>query len=102
WRVVGDYTMSVGIHGDAYGNLGYIRGLIFVALFALFTRGAMLLVYKYSLMYFNSLVLWIPYIFFYSVRPGSEFYIISNWIVKSGFIVICFFLLIWAVFKKRV
>jgi hypothetical protein len=92
WRMTGSYTMSVGVHGDGYGNFGYWGGLAFVAFFFLFTRGVFNLLHRLGRI-FPSLILWIPYLFFYSIRPGSEFYIITNWIVKSAVILILVFII---------
>lgn len=87
WRMTGSYTMSVGVHGDGYGNFGYWGGLLFVGCFFFFTKWAFNVLHYASISY-PSLVLWIPYLFFYSIRPGAEFYIITNWVIKSAIILI--------------
>ena len=75
-------ALSVGIHGDGYANFGFYGGLIFSFLFYV------IMFQLYKFLCYRSvgspiLVFFVPYIYFYLVRPGSEFYIVTNWIVKS-------------------
>lgn len=80
-------ALSVGIHGDGYANFGFYGGLIFSFLFYVI----MFQLYKFlcsKSIKFPILVFFVPYIYFYLVRPGSEFYIVTNWIVKSCILIV--------------
>ncbi len=88
-------AMNVGIFGDGYGNFGYAGNLIFAFLFGFLINYALYGFYKLSRKY-PTLIMWLPFIFFYVMRAGNEFYIIVNWVVKSSILVLIIFLL----FKK--
>jgi hypothetical protein len=88
-------TMNVGIFGDGYGNFGYNGNLIFSFLFGLAVNYAISVAYKLSKKY-STILMWLPFIFFYVMRAGNEFYIIANWIVKSA----VFVWIIYFLFKK--
>lgn len=83
-------AMNVGLFGDGYGNFGFTGGLIFSFLFGLLINYALLTSVNLSNKY-PTLILWLPFIFFYVMRAGNEFYIIFNWVVKSS-------ILVWGIF----
>lgn len=84
-------AMSVGVQGDAYGNFGYLGGVIFCLFFGIFVGKSIFFIYKSSLVNYPDLILWTPLIFFYVMRVGNDYYAISNWIVKSTIFVIMYF-----------
>ena len=87
-----NYTIAVGIPGDGYGNFGPVNGAVFCFFVALFFNISIRLFYKICDRHPN-LLLWCPLIFFYLMRAGDDFYIITNWIVKSSVFVYLIFLL---------
>ncbi len=96
WRLSNKTMMNVGIMGDGYGNFGPLGGIAFCFSFGLFVS----LFYKRMILWSinrPTLLLWIPLIFFYVMRAGNEFYIIANWMVKVGILVLLYFL----IFERR-
>jgi hypothetical protein len=92
WRLGARTSMNVGIMGDGYGNFGLNGGMWFCFGFGLFLS----VFFKKAMDWSQkrpSIILWLPLLFFYSMRAGNEFYIIANWIVKSGVIVLAYFLI---------
>lgn len=83
-------AMNVGVLGDGYGNFGKIGGIIFCFCFGLFMNSYVRKIFELALKY-KTTPLWIPVIFFYSMRAGNEFYIITNWMVKVSLIVALFY-----------
>lgn len=89
-RLLKRTAMNVGIFGDGYGNFGYAGNLIFSFLFACLINFALFSANKLGRKY-PTFIFWMPFIFFYVMRAGNEFYIIVNWAVKSS-------LLVWLIF----
>lgn len=83
-------AMNVGVLGDGYGNFGYIGGIAFCFTFGLFLNFYFKRIFKLAIKY-KTLPLWIPIIFFYTMRAGNEFYIIANWMIKVSVIVFLFY-----------
>lgn len=94
-------SMNVGILGDGYGNFGFLGGILFCFLFGLFLNLAINVCLKISNRTY-SILFWMPLIFFYAMRAGNEFYIITNWIVKSGIIVMFYFYISKRIFRKSI
>lgn len=90
------YTISVGILGDGYGNFGVSGGIIFCFVIGLFFNIFIYFFCKLSKRN-PSLFLWGIFIFFYLIRAGDDFYIISNWLIKSSMMLI----VIYYLFKKH-
>jgi len=84
--------MTIGILGDAYVNFGLIGGAVFMLGFGLFLNYILGFIYRLSSKY-PSLILWIPFIFFYAMRAGNEFVVILNFITKSSIVVFIIFFL---------
>lgn len=84
--------MTIGILGDAYVNFGLIGGAFFMLGFGLFLNYILGIIYNLSSKY-PSLILWIPFIFFYAMRAGNEFVVILNFITKSSIVVFIIFFL---------
>ncbi len=94
WKLHALVSMNVGIVGDGYVNFGPVGGVLFCFLFGLFLNYI-----TFRLMKRGSrqaeFVLWIPVILFYAMRiAGNDFYIITNWIVKVGLLVLLFYYLL--------
>jgi hypothetical protein len=90
------YTISVGILGDGYGNFGVGGGIAFCFCVGLFYNFCIFLFRRISEKN-PSVYLWGIFIFFYLIRAGDDFYIISNWLVKSSMMLA----VIYLVFKGR-
>ena len=84
-------VMNVGLLGDGYGNFGYRGGIVFCFLFALFLNLSLYTIHKISLYKQPTLILWTPAIFFFAIRAGNDFYIMTNWMVKYTMVVIFFY-----------
>jgi hypothetical protein len=80
------YTIAVGIPGDGYGNFGVNGGILFCFLVGLFFNLALSIFYRICSKK-PPLLLWSILIFFYLMRAGDDFYIVSNWILKSSLFV---------------
>jgi hypothetical protein len=93
-------AFNVGIFGDAYLALGPVIGIIFVFLVG-FLFSLVYANYSYNLNKYPDLIVWSILIFFMVMRAGNEFYIIFNWIVKTGFFTVFFLKLIRPYFIKE-
>lgn len=83
WKLDKKVTMNLGIAGDAYGAFGLIGGIFFCGfvglLYGILFKLTNNLAKKHiDIFIFNMLI------FFYLMRAGNEFYIITNWIVKAS------------------
>ena len=90
------YTIAMGILGDGYGNFGIEGGMLFCFLVGVFFNFCVYLFYRIS-QKTPSVYLWGIFIFFYLIRAGDDFYIISNWIIKSSMMLA----VIYAMFKSQ-
>lgn len=91
WRLSKRVAMSVGLLGDGYGNFGPYGGMIYCLGFGILL-GLIFKLWNRWAHNYPTLILWGVMIFFYCMRAGDETYIIINWIVKSGFFVLVYFL----------
>ena len=76
-------SMSIGVLGDFYVNFNFGGSLIALYLFGLFL--ALLVKWFYIKFVSNDLInlVWLPFIFSYLIRPGNEFYMVLNHIIKA-------------------
>lgn len=93
WKLGRGTAMNVGVLGDGYGNFGRIGGIFFCLSFGAFMGYIFRLFYSLAKKY-PTLPIWGTLIFFYSMRAGNEFYIIGNWIIKTGSLVFVYYFLI--------
>ncbi|HRP33985.1 MAG TPA: hypothetical protein PKV73_18935 [Agriterribacter sp.] len=94
-------AMNVGILGDGFGNFGYIGGILFCFAFGVFLNLA--LNYCFTLSgKVPTILFWIPLIFFYVMRAGNEFYIITNWTVKVALVVVVYYAISKRIFGKAI
>lgn len=76
-------AMTIGVLGDFYINFGAYVSLLFLFLFgAIFSR--------ISLWFYNQFIvvnplnlIWLPFLFSYLIRPGNEFYMVLNHLIKA-------------------
>lgn len=88
-RVSEGTVFGLSVLGDIYGNFPLVTAVLVT-----------FLLYFFSTKLFNSLyvfgfsnpnyIFWIPLIFFHFLRPGEDFFMTFNWIVKSMIFVFCF------------
>lgn len=89
YELRGNTSMTIGVIGDFYINFGFYGTIISIFLFGY-------LLAKIFITFFNRFVtdspiniIWIPFIFSYLLRPGNEFYMLINHLIKS--IIILYF-----------
>ncbi|HTN05242.1 hypothetical protein [Agriterribacter sp.] len=99
--LVTSVAMNVGILGDGFGNFGYTGGILFCFGFGLFLNLAMGYCFTLSRT-ITTVLFWMPLIFFYVMRAGNEFYIITNWTVKVALVVIVYYYISKRIFGKPV
>ncbi len=90
WHLDKGTAMNLGLMGDAYGNLGSKKGIVFIFGFGLLI-GFGHRKYQNALVTFPDLLCWAPLFYNYLIRAGNEYYIITNWYVKTGFVTLLFF-----------
>lgn len=89
-------TMNLGLFGEAYANFGPIMGIIFVGLFGLLLNFVIFKIEYYSKFY-PTIILWLPFILTYPIRPGNDITVLLNYLVKSLIVTLVFFYL----FRKK-
>lgn len=94
-------SMNVGILGDGFGNFGYTGGILFCFGFGLFLNLAMGYCFTLSRK-IKTILFWMPLIFFYIMRAGNEFYIITNWTVKVALVAIVYYYISKRIFGKPI
>lgn len=90
WRLGGSTTMNVGILGDGYGNFGYYGGILFCFGFGA-ALGLIFSIFYSAAKSRPSVLFWGVLLFFYAMRAGNDFYIIGNWLFKSGIFILFYF-----------
>ncbi len=86
-ELIGNTSMDLSIVGEAYANYGVAGGIFFMFLLGLF--------YNLTLKYLTKkaqknpeLLLWIPLIYFYTVKAESDFTTSVNHLTKSSLLLI--------------
>lgn len=92
WRLGSGTTMNVGVLGDGYGNFGYYGGILFCFGFGA-ALGLVFLIFYSAAKSRPSVLFWGVLLFFYAMRAGNDFYIIGNWLFKSGVFILFYFLI---------
>lgn len=90
WHLADGTAMNLGLIGDAYGNFGPKKGIIFIFIFGCII-GFGHRRFQKGLLKYPDLLCWTPLFYNYLIRAGNEFYIITNWYVKTGLITLLFF-----------
>lgn len=88
-------SMALSSVGDAYLNFGVGGGSVFMFFLGLFYSEVLKAFSRYS-KYFPALILFIPLVFYYPIRPDCELQTILGHLVKS-----CFLLIIVFQFKRN-
>lgn len=79
-------SMGLSSLGDAYINFGIFGGAIFMFFYGLFFNYVLKTYKKYSEIY-PALILFVPLIFYYPIRPDCELQTILGHLVKSSFVI---------------
>ncbi|TXD81373.1 hypothetical protein ESY86_09850 [Subsaximicrobium wynnwilliamsii] len=82
--ILNDQTsMSVGVIGDFYLNFGFNGTLVSMFVFGFFMAKVCLWFYKKYIVKNPIDLVWLPFIFSYFIRPGNEFYMVLNHLIKA-------------------
>ena len=81
-------SMGLSSVGDAYLNYGIVGGCIFMFLLGLLYSGILNVFHKQSFKY-PALILFLPMIFYYPIRPDCELQTILGHLFKAIFLISC-------------
>ena len=90
YNIVG-FSMNIGPFGEGYANFDVIGGIAYVFLYALFFNYMLSLVLKYAEKR-PTIILWIPFLFFYSIGVETDLLTTMGYLLKGLFFT-------WLVFK---
>jgi hypothetical protein len=93
-------SMGLSSIGDAYVNWGVFGGVVFMFVLGFFYSEVLNAFQKYSLMY-PILILFVPLVFYYPIRPDCELQTILGHLVKSCFLIFMMIQFWGFVFKTR-
>jgi hypothetical protein len=93
-------SMGLSSVGDAYVNWGVFGGAVFMFVLGVFYSEVLNAFQKYSLMY-PILILFVPLVFYYPIRPDCELQTILGHLVKSCFLIFMVIQFWGVVFKVR-
>lgn len=79
-------SMGLSSVGDAYVNFGVVGGCIFMFLLGLLFNFVLKSFHKYS-KYYPVLILFVPLVFYYPIRPDCELQTVLGHLVKSCFLI---------------
>jgi hypothetical protein len=91
-------SMGLSSVGDAYINWGVFGGVAFMFILGFFYSEVLNMFYKYSIIY-PTLILFVPLVFYYPIRPDCELQTILGHLVKSCFLIFVIFQ-VWGVSFK--
>lgn len=78
-----DTSMSIGVIGDIYINFGFYGSILFLFFLGLFFSRISLWFYKRFVITNPINLIWLPFLFSYLIRPGNEFYMVLNHLIKA-------------------
>lgn len=95
-------AMTIGVIGDFYINFGFLGTIILMFLFGYLLAKFINLFYKLYIVKSSINIIWLPFIFSYLIRPGNEFYMVINHLIK-GMVILYFFnkLFIYQLLKNK-
>jgi hypothetical protein len=83
YNLSSDTAMTIGVLGDFYLNFGFTGSLFFLFLAGMFFS-------KVSQWFYHKFIkpnpinlIWLPFLFSYLIRPGNEFYMVLNHLIKG-------------------
>ncbi len=81
--IISDNTsMDLSILGEAYANYGYFGAIVFMFILGLFYNLIFKLIIKKAIKH-PELLVWIPFVFFYTVKAENDFATALNQLTKS-------------------
>jgi len=95
------YSIGISPFGEAWGNFGKVGGIAFMLFFGLllnFFFNALLKIAVHT----KSLILWCPYLFFYSVQMETDIVTMLNSFTKAAMFTFVFYKLYPLVFKMKI
>ena len=78
-----DTSMSIGVIGDIYINFGFYGSILFLFFLGMFFYRISLWFYKRFIITNPINLIWLPFLFSYLIRPGNEFYMVLNHLIKA-------------------
>ena len=93
-------SMGLSSLGDAYINFGVFGGIIFMFLLGCLYNYILVLFNKYTYHY-PSLLIFVPLVFYYPIRPDCELQTILGHLVKSCFLIFVIIQFWKPIFKSR-
>lgn len=88
-------SMDLSTVGEAYANYGLIGGIIMMFVLGIFYSGMFRWITFYSMKY-PELVLWLPFVFFYTVKAENDLATALNQMIKSLLVMV---IIIWGMNK---
>jgi len=79
-------SMNLSVIGEAYGNYGFIGGIIFMFFLGSFYNWIIIYVIKLSKKN-PTLILWLPLLFFQVIKAETDFAIVFNHLAKSAIVI---------------
>ena len=85
------YSMNIGTLGEAYGNFDRTGGIIFMFFYGLFFNIVLAAILKVAEKR-PTIVLWLPFLFFYAIGIETDLLTTMGWLIKGVFFT-------WVTFK---
>ncbi|HEY8733682.1 MAG TPA: hypothetical protein VIL90_03885, partial [Puia sp.] len=89
--VIKGYSMNIGTLGEAYANFDVYGGIIYMFLYGLFFNFCLSSILKLCEKR-PTVILWLPYLFFYSISVETDLYTTMGALIKS-------MIFTWIIFK---
>jgi hypothetical protein len=85
------YSMNIGTLGEAYGNFDVTGGIVFMFFYGLFFNIVLSVILKVAERR-PTVVLWLPFLFFYAIGIETDLLTTMGWLIKGVFFT-------WVTFK---
>ncbi|HVU57440.1 MAG TPA: hypothetical protein VHD83_20395 [Puia sp.] len=95
YKTYSSVSMNIGPMGEAYGNFGVTGGIIYMFFYGLFFNWMLFMILKLSEKT-PTLVLWIPFLFLYTINIETDLVTTMNSLLKGVF----FVWLIYTAFRR--
>lgn len=83
--IADETSMGISMAGEGYGNYGKWGGILFMFIWGLFVGWFWHLLTWLS-QYYPTLLLWTPILFLQVIKAETEFGVVLNYLIKSGFL----------------
>lgn len=95
------YSVGLSPYGEAWGNYGRTGGIVFMFFFGLLFNLIFNLILKIALKT-PSLILWLPIMFFYSVKIESDLFSMLNSLTKAAIFTFLMYKLFPLIFRMKI